>query len=66
MFLFSLNSFLSNGAEAESLHIEIVKCEDEGLVGLQVHRENEVNENKVSGNQENSCRLREVWRQKHP
>lgn len=66
MFLFSLNSFLSNGAEAESLHIEIVKCEDEGLVGLQVHCENEVNGNKVSGNQESFCRLCEVWRQKHP
>lgn len=34
MFLFSLNSFLSNGAEAESLNIEIRKCEDEGLEGF--------------------------------
>ena len=50
MFLFSLNSFLSNGAEAESLHIEIVKCEDEGVMGFQAHSENEVNENKVTGN----------------
>lgn len=65
MFLFSLNSFLSNGAEAESLCIEIVKCEDEGLAGFQVHSENEVNENKVAGNRESSCRLWEVWRQKH-
>lgn len=65
MFLFSLNSFLSNRAEAESLHIEIVKCEDEGVRGFQVHSENEVNENKVTGNQESSCRLCEMWRQKH-
>lgn len=64
MFLFSLNSFFSNGAEAESLHIEIVKCEDEGLTGFQVHNDSEVNENKVTGNQGSSCRLFEVYRQK--
>jgi len=63
MFLFSLNSFLSNGAE--SLHIEIVKCEDEGLTAFQVHSENEINKNKVSGSQESSCRPAEMWRQKH-
>lgn len=34
MFLFSLNSFLFNGAEAESLNIEVRKCEDEGLEGF--------------------------------
>lgn len=57
LFLFSLNSFLSNGAEAESLNIEIRKCEDEGLVGFQVHSENEMNENKVAGNQDCFYRL---------
>lgn len=46
MFSISLNSFLSNGAEAESLHIENVNCEDEGLRHFQVHNEIEVNENK--------------------
>lgn len=65
MFFFSLNSFFSNGAEAESLHIEIVKCEDEGLTGFQVHNEDEVNENKVTGNPGSSCKLCEVYRQKH-
>lgn len=34
VLLFSLYSFLSKGAEAESLYIELVKCEDEGVTGF--------------------------------